>query len=283
MSDSANSATINVTIRENVATVAIENPAQRNALTKAMCLQLAEMMSALESDPEAEIIVLRGAGGAFCAGAAINELSSVLLDVQDDNSTVDHLSNADEAITAVTKPTVALVDGVCMGGGWQIASACDFIIASERSLFAITPAKIGIIYPRRGIERLVRLVGHANAKYLLLTGGTIDASQAQALGLVAEVVSDEDFRERTDHIVASLRQRSRFSMHSMKHLINLTDMNHPQIDQEWEESWAAMSESPDMEIGIQAFTQGLKPRFRWTPDKPDFMNASDMLPMLRAR
>jgi enoyl-CoA hydratase/carnithine racemase len=265
MSDPAPRPGINVIIRDNVATVEIDNPAQRNALTRAMCLEIQETMPKLEADPEINVVVLRGAGNTFCAGAAIGELGSVLLDRQNDNTVVDHLSGADLAISSITKPTVALVDGACMGGGWQIASACDFIIASERSAFAITPAKIGIIYPRTGIERLVRLVGPANAKFILLTGQTFTSARAQAFGLVSETVPDHEFDVRSAAVVRSLGNRSRFSTHSMKRLVNLTDTNHPRIDEEWEGAWAAMQDSPDMGLGVAAFLNGTQPAFTWRP------------------
>ncbi|UVJ39036.1 enoyl-CoA hydratase/isomerase family protein [Arthrobacter sp. CJ23] len=265
MSATERSPRINVSVSDGVATVEIDNPTQRNALTKAMCLELQELMPHLEADPDVNVVVLRGAGDTFCAGAAISELSSVLLDRQEDETSVDQLSRADHAITSVTKPTVALVDGACMGGGWQIASACDFVIASERSVFAITPAKIGIIYPRPGIERLVRQVGHANAKFILLTGQAFTAARAQSLGLVAEAVPDAEFEERCAAIVGSLRNRSRFSTHSMKRLVDLTDMNHPRIDQEWADAWAAMPDNPDMGIGISAFLNREQPQFTWRP------------------
>jgi enoyl-CoA hydratase/carnithine racemase len=265
MSEPACSPRINVSVRDNVATVEIDNPTQRNALTKAMCLAIQDMMPKLEADPDINVVVLRGTGNTFCAGAAIGELSSVLLDRQDDNTVVDHLSRADLAISSITKPTVALVDGACMGGGWQIASACDFIIASERSAFAITPAKIGIIYPRTGIERLVRLVGHANAKFILLTGQTFTAAQAQALGLVAETVPDHEFNVRSGAVVRSVGSRSRFSTHSMKRLVNLTATSQPRIDEEWDDAWAAMLDSHDMGIGVNAFLNGIQPAFTWRP------------------
>jgi enoyl-CoA hydratase/carnithine racemase len=265
MNDSARNPRINVSVIDGVATIEIDNPTQRNALTRAMCMHLQELMGRLDADPDVAVLVVRGVGDTFCAGAAIGELSSILLDRQDDGTSIDQLSMADQAITSVAKPTVALVDGACMGGGWQIASACDFIIASERSIFAITPVKIGIIYPRLGIERLVRQVGHANAKFILLTGQAFTAAQAQSLGLVAEAAPDEEFEERCSSLINSLRNRSRFSMHSMKHLVDLTDVNHPHVDDEWKSAWAAMTESPDMGIGINAFLNREQPRFTWTP------------------
>ncbi|RAX46835.1 enoyl-CoA hydratase/isomerase family protein [Arthrobacter sp. AQ5-06] len=265
MSSPAPKGQISVSVADGVAWVIIDNPTKKNALTKAMCLQIQELMPTLEADPDVAVVVLRGAGNTFSAGATINELSSVLLDRQDDGTYVDQLSRADQAITSLTKPTLALVDGACMGGGWQIASACDFIITSKRSVFAITPAKIGIIYPRPGIERLVRQVGHANAKFILFTGEAFTAVQAQTLGLVAEVVPDEEFDGRGKSLVSALRDRSRFSTHSMKRLVDMTDTNHPHIDQEWEDAWAAMTDSPDMGIGIEAFNNRVQPQFTWSP------------------
>ena len=277
MTASASSGTITVEISDGVAAVKIDNASRRNALTKGMCIQLHELMPALDDDPRVALVTLRGVGTIFSAGANINDLASVILDRQADGTVIDHLSQADGAIAAVAKPTVALVDGPCMGGGWQIASACDFIIASERSVFAITPSKLGIIYPRPGIERLVRQVGLANAKFILLTADTFSAAQAQALGLVAETVPDDAFEARTTALIASLRSRSRFSQHSMKRLVDLAAANDKAIDAEWDAAWAAMTESPDMQIGIDAFLNREEPRFTWgssegdqaDPDQPD--------------
>ncbi|WP_311213595.1 MULTISPECIES: enoyl-CoA hydratase/isomerase family protein [unclassified Arthrobacter] len=259
---------ISVSIADGVATVEICNLAQRNALTRAMCLEIQELTPQLDADPDVAVVVLRGAGNTFCAGAAISELASVLIDPQADGSTVDHLSAADSAIASLSKPTVALVEGACMGGGWQIASACDFIIANERAVIGLTPAKIGIIYPRPGIERLIRQVGQANAKYILLTGQTFSAPEARALGLVADVVPSESFEEKCAALVSTLRSRSRFSMQSMKRLMDLTDASGSGpavIDQEWAKAWSAMPDSPDMEIGINAFLNREQPTFTWRP------------------
>ncbi|GGF30802.1 enoyl-CoA hydratase/isomerase family protein [Subtercola lobariae] len=265
VTDTKPKGTITVSISDGVAAVQIENASRRNALTKAMCIQLQELMPTLDEDPRVSLVTLRGVGSIFSAGANIGDLASVILDRQDDGTVIDHLSQADGAIAAVAKPTIALVDGACMGGGWQIASACDFIIASERSVFAITPSKIGIIYPRPGIERLVRQVGLANAKFILLTADTFSATRAQALGLVAETVPDDEFEARCTALIDSIRSRSKFSQHSMKQLVDLAAANDPQIDEHWDAAWAAMTESPDMQIGINAFLHRQAPQFTWRP------------------
>jgi enoyl-CoA hydratase/carnithine racemase len=259
---------ITVQVSAGVAVVRIDNPDRRNALTKAMCQELTALLPKLDRDPDVRIVTLRGAGHTFSAGAAIDDLASVLLDPQDDGSTIDHLSLADAAISAVRKPTIALVDGACMGGGWQLASACDFILASRRSVFAITPAKIGVIYPRAGIERLVRQVGAANAKFILFSGETCDAQHAVQLGLVTETVADDLFEDRADELVRTLLVRSSFSIHTLKRLIDTHGATDDEIDDLWAEAWISMTESPDMAIGIEAFLARTQPRFEWEPSHP---------------
>ena len=256
---------ITVSIDDRVASVTIDNPGQRNALTRDMCLELQELMPHLEANPDVVVLTLRGDGTVFSAGASINELSSVLLDPQPDGTRLDQLSLADGAIAAMTKPTVALVDGACMGGGWQIASACDFIIASDRSTFAITPAKLGVIYPRAGIERLVRQIGEARAKYILFTGETFTASRAQDLGLIAEVVPDAGFEARCASIVTAVRDNSQFSVHTVKRLVGLTESDSALVDQTWNAAWNEMTDGPDMGIGVAAFEARKPPRFEWKP------------------
>lgn len=265
MSSSASIASIGVSVNDGVATVELHNPTRRNAVTKDMCLRIQELMPELDADPEVVVLTLRGAGTTFSAGASINELPSILLDGQEDGRRVDHLSLADDAIASVSKPTIALVDGDCMGGGWQIASACDFVLASARSVFAITPAKLGVIYPRPGIERLVRQVGPANAKFILLTGQAFSAAQARELGLVADVVPDDEFVARVESLVDRLKSNSRFSMHTLKALVDLEAAADPSADAAWDEAWSAMTDGPDMATGVDAFLNRTKPSFTWAP------------------
>ncbi|MFW6188554.1 MAG: enoyl-CoA hydratase/isomerase family protein [Actinomycetota bacterium] len=210
-------------------------------------------------------VVLRGSAGHFSAGVPIGELPEVLLDRDADGNPLDHLSAADRAVSSVAKPTVAVVEGCCMGGGWQIASACDFVVAADDARFAITPAKLGIVYPRPGIDRLVRCVGPSRAKYLLLTGTELTGHQAWILGLVADADPRDEFAERADRLVRDLVARSRFSVHTMKRLIDLAGTDEPGLDEAWTRAWADMASGPDLPIGVDAFLRGRAPAFTWTP------------------
>ncbi|RFA10245.1 crotonase [Subtercola boreus] len=263
---------IHATVAEGHASVVIDNPSQRNAVTRAMCVELQRLMPQLDADPAITVVTLRGAGTTFSAGASIGDLSAVLMDEQADGTRVDHLSRADAAITALSKPTIALVDGACVGGGWQLASACDFIVASARSTFAITPARLGIIYPRPGIERLVRLVGPASAKLILFAAESSTAARAAELGLVAEVVADADFDDRARRLVRTIQSRSQFSTHTLKRLVDgalaSESGDGTDIDREWAAAWTAMTEGPDMAVGVSAFLNREAPQFSWKPEAP---------------
>ncbi|RFA18825.1 enoyl-CoA hydratase/isomerase family protein [Subtercola boreus] len=265
MTPSTREGRISVSSEGGVAAVVIDDPAHRNALTRTMCLQLQELMPQLDADPSVSVVTLRGAGETFSAGASIRDLPSVLMDAQADGTRIDQLSRADAAIAAVAKPTIALVDGACMGGGWQLASACDFIIASERSVFAITPAKLGVIYPRAGIERLVRLIGPATAKLILFAAEPFGATRAAQLGLVAEVVADSAFDQRVTSLVDVIQSRSQFSTHTLKRLVDGAGDRGPHVDLEWDAAWAAMAEGPDMAVGVAAFLARESPHFMWQP------------------
>lgn len=256
---------IRTLVKDAVATIELSNPRRRNALTRDMCRDLAYTVAQLDARDDVHALVLRGAAGDFSAGVSIDELSAVLLDRDDDGNPLDHLSIADHAVSAVAKPTVAVVEGCCMGGGWQLASACDFVIAADNARFAITPAKLGIIYPRSGIDRLIRCVGAARAKYLLLTGTEISGHQARTLGLIADSFPGEEFDDRVHRLVRDLGSRSRFSVHTMKRLIDLEGVDENQLAEAWADGWADMVSGPDLQIGVDAFLRGRVPAFSWAP------------------
>lgn len=241
--------------------ITINNLEKKNALTKSMCLELKDVAQAADADPDVEVIVLKGAGGNFSAGAAIDEIGKVLFDDCRNDTHVDHLSEADRAIASCRKPTISLVEGFCMGGAWQIAAACDFIIASSDAKLAITPAKIGILYPRPGVEKLVQLVGPARAKYILITARTFTAIQAKSLGLVADVIEADAFVETCAEIIDDISHNSRFSQVNSKTFIDDFMRDPPTARQSWNTSWTQMIDGPDMHNGIRAFKTRQKPTF----------------------
>ncbi|MBT2523345.1 enoyl-CoA hydratase/isomerase family protein [Arthrobacter sp. ISL-28] len=246
-----------------VASIVIDNPKRRNALNQDMWQQFAPLLERLGADPGVKVVVVRGAGGNFSAGADISDLKAILRDPASGAHDGGHVTAAEKALAAFPKPTIAAIEGYCIGGAWQIAGACDIRIAAETATFGITPAKVGIVYPLSGIERLVRLAGPATAKYLLLTGDFITAAQAHGLGLLARVVPADGFRDEIQEFAARLTTRSQLSTQAMKQIIDAIAVNDPAvpaISGYWQDQMAASGEP---EEGIGAFLAKREPDFRW--------------------
>ncbi|MGP5032363.1 enoyl-CoA hydratase/isomerase family protein [Glutamicibacter arilaitensis] len=247
-----------------VSTLLISNPKRRNALDQTMCIELEELMLELDRDPQTTVIVLRGEGKDFSAGAALNDLESVLFADVGNGETIDYLSRADAAIRAARKPTIALVRGVCMGGGWQIAAACDILLAADDCRIAITPAKLGILYPRPGLERLVDRVGADRAKFLLYSGVEVSPLKAEAWGLVSELIEADLFEAQVREYCTTVAARSQFAVTSMGHLVD--QLHAHDVDQQWAQLWAEFQTHEDLAHGRASFLAGKKPVFSWRLD-----------------
>lgn len=260
---------VRLMVDDGIATILLDNPHQRNALSSTMCEELIAAAQTADADPAVTVIVLRGAGGDFSAGAAINEVDAVLYagDTGDGRSGRDLLSEADKALCDVRKPIISAVEGTCMGGAWQIAATADIVLAASSARLAITPAKLGIVYPRRGLERLVRRVGADRAKHILLTGDTVDTATAERWGMVTEVVPEEHLNERVQALSATLAGRSQYSAVHHKDLVDryATGGFNPEEEYEkaWDDGWAGVLHSGDLDEGRSAFGEKRPPEFRW--------------------
>ncbi|MFG2966787.1 enoyl-CoA hydratase/isomerase family protein [Streptomyces sp. NPDC048288] len=237
-------------VEDAVATVVMGNAAKRNAMTAAMWRALPPLLDELSADPAVRALVLTGEGDTFCAGADISTLRESPAEAQ-------HLAGAaEEALAAFPKPTLAAVRGHCVGGGSQLAAACDLRFAEEGSLFGVTPAKLGIVYPASSTRRLVALVGPATTKYLLFSGELIDAQRALRTGLVDEVLPEGELDKRVAEFTRTLVARSQLTQAAAKEFANgRTDR-----DAHWSEQARG---SGDTAEGVAAFLERRRPRFSW--------------------
>ncbi|MFJ8198119.1 enoyl-CoA hydratase/isomerase family protein [Streptomyces sp. NPDC096152] len=243
-------------VTDGVATVVIDHPAKRNAMTAAMWRALPPLLTALAADPGVRALVLTGAGATFCAGADISTLRGSPEEAQ-------RLAVlAEEALAAFPKPTLAAVRGHCVGGGAQLAAACDLRFAEAGALFGVTPAKLGIVYPASSTRRLVSLVGPATAKYLLFSGELIDAGRALRTGLVDEVLPEGELGARVKEFTRILAARSQLTQAAAKEFANgRTDRD---------AHWAAQSlDGTDTAEGVTAFLERRRPVFTWTVPASD--------------
>ena len=188
---------------DGVVWVTLDRPQARNALSRQVNLELAELALSLGDDPTVRAVLLTGAGDrAFCAGADLKERKGV--SAADSKPYVDAISRAIDLWARMAKPTIAVVNGYAFGGGTELALACDMRIASENAQFGLTEVRLGIMPGAGGTQRLTRLVGVARAKELILLGRRIDARRAHDIGLVMEVVPAERLREAAEAIAGEL-------------------------------------------------------------------------------
>ncbi len=179
---------LKIDIADGIAVVTLNRPEAMNALSKAMRQALYDGLKSVEADPEVRVIILTGAGDrAFTAGLDLKELGSDPNGLGAANAT-EAAANPVKAIETCTKPVIGAINGVAITGGFEVALACDILIASENARFADTHARVGIL-PGWGLsQKLSRLIGIYRAKELSLSGNFLDARTAQAWGLVNRVV-----------------------------------------------------------------------------------------------
>ncbi|MFC9971675.1 enoyl-CoA hydratase/isomerase family protein [Spirillospora sp. NPDC127200] len=245
-------------VADGVGTITIDRPGKRNAMSAAMWRALPEILAGPAADPAVRAVVLTGAGGDFCAGADIGELADI------DRPGKAHLSTAaEEALAAFPKPTIAAIEGFCVGGGCQLAAACDLRFAAEDARFGITPAKLGIVYPLSATARIVRLVGPSAAKYLLYSADLVGAAHALRVGLLDEVVPAGGLAARVAEFTATLASRSLLTQQATKDVVDALAAGLPAEDriQGWLDEVAS---GGDVREGVAAFLERRPPAFTWT-------------------
>lgn len=241
---------------DGVATVTLDHPAKRNAMTPEMWRALPTLLERLAGDRRVRAVVLTGAGGTFCAGADIGSL-------RDGAPKTQALAvAAEEALAAFPRPTLAAVHGHCVGGGCQLAAACDLRFAATDALFGVTPAKLGIVYPASSTQRLAALVGPATAKYLLFSAELVGAEHALRTGLVDEVHPGGVLDARVAEFARVLVSRSQLTQAAAK------DFADGRTDPARRAHWQREAEAAgDRAEGVAAFLERRPPRFCW-PDRP---------------
>ncbi|WP_329620245.1 enoyl-CoA hydratase/isomerase family protein [Streptomyces sp. NBC_01255] len=241
---------LKASVTDGVATVVIANPAKRNAMSAAMWRALPGVLDRLAADHAVRALVLTGEGDTFCAGADI----SALREPGDEQQSL--AVRAEDALAAFPKPTLAAVRGFCVGGGSQLAAACDLRFAEEGTRFGITPSKLGIVYPSSSTRRLTALVGPSTAKYLLFSGELMDTERALRTGFVDEVHPAGELDKRVAEFVRVLASRSLLTQAAAKEFAD----GRADRDAHWAEQARG---SGDTAEGVAAFLERRAPRFTY--------------------
>lgn len=244
-----------------VATVTLNRPDKHNAINLAMWQAFSPLMADLGSDEAVDVVVFRGpSGGPFSAGADISEFTTLRSTPDSAEAYGEAVTSGERAIITCPKPTVAVVEGFAIGGGAQVALACDLRLCTPDARFGITPAKLGIVYALQSTARLVDVVGPAWASWILMTGDLVDAATALRVGLVHEVTGD--LEARTAALTSTLSSRARVSLLGAKALVAKAAAGHRDEDDEARRHYHDSLHGPEYAEGVQAFLAKRSPDFR---------------------
>lgn len=209
---------IKASVDEGIGRLTLDRPSVLNALTPAMMGEIADCMNRFDRDEEVRAVLIDAAGKGFSAGgdAAFLEELTGYDPFQIRETVYTYFAGAIKAIKLCTKPTVAAVNGVAIGAGFEIALACDFRIASQRALFHQSWIELGLISPLGGMFLLPRLVGLAKANEILLLGAKIDGSEALRIGLVNDTVAPEELAPASLGLARRLAEGAPLALRAMK-------------------------------------------------------------------
>lgn len=195
--------TITIETTEKVVWLTLNRPESRNALNQKMCKEITRACETIASDPNVHVVVIQGAGPAFCAGADLKERQNMSVEEMLARRVEGFTAYA--SIEALPMPVIAVVDGPAYGSGAEIAASCDFVIASKKASFKYPEVGWGTV---GATQRLPRIVGARMAKELLFTGRTVDATEAKLLGLVNQVFDEQDLLEMARATAASIAKNN---------------------------------------------------------------------------
>jgi enoyl-CoA hydratase len=253
---------IHVSNRDGVAVVAIDRPDALNALNRETLSELRDRLRELAVDTDVRVLVLTGAGDrAFAAGADIKEMSDMSVLEGHAWGTLGH--ECTRLLESMPKPTIAAVNGFALGGGCELALACDIRYASEQEKFGQPEINLAVIPGWGGTQRLARAIGPALAKDLILTGRTIDAAEALRIGLVSAVHPASELMEKALEAAAALAEKSPVALSAAKDAANRALQGDLGSGLSYEAIlFAALFATEDQKEGMAAFVEKREPRFQ---------------------
>jgi enoyl-CoA hydratase len=243
-----------------VGIITFNRPDKLNALNREMFSEIVDVLKKVKNDSEIRVLIMTGQGRAFIAGADIQIFTTLTAVTAREFAQGAH--DLAFQLEALDIPVIAAVNGFALGGGLEMALACDVIYAADSARFGHPETNLGIIPGFGGTQRLARLVGKGLAKELILTGRVIDAAEARALGLVAQIFPAASLVEETLKVARSLAQKSRVALRSAKHVIDRgfdTDLRSGCALEV--EAFARCFAYADAQEGATAFLEKRQPRF----------------------
>ena len=247
-----------------VATITLNRPAQRNAISFAMWGELSQLLAQLDADREVRVVVITGAGDeAFSAGADISDFQEHRSDSIKGRRYNGAVNGLLETLDGMATPTISMIRGFAVGGGCEVAIATDLRLAAEGSKFGIPVARLGISIGHREMKGLVNLVGKGNALYILLSGRLVDAQEAKSMGLVNQVLPPEQLSEATYRLAKDIASLAPLSHRANKEILNQV-LAKPSLDgltPEEADLPLIQFDTRDYQEGYRAFLEKRRPQF----------------------
>lgn len=250
------------TVADGVGTILLNRPHRKNAFTLDMLDRWAEALRSARTDPDVRVVLVTGAGGAFCSGVDLDDFAEITTTLGRQQVLQDRVHRVAAAALDLDKPLIAAVDGVAVGAGMDMALACDLRLASTRARFSEGYVRVGLIPGDGGAHLLPRIVGQARALELLWTGRFVEADEALSLGLVLSLHSAADFPAAVDDLCRRLAAGPPVAIRAIKRLVRngervdfLTSLSMVAAEQ------AVVQSTADSAEAVAAFREKRKPVF----------------------
>jgi len=255
---------IDLSIKQSVAHITLSSPERRNAMSFSMWQQLREIVARCTVDPEVRVLMLRGAGDiAFVSGADISEFESLRSGTEKVQAYDQAMLGAQKGLLDCPKPVVAAIHGYCIGGGIALALSCDLRYCSDDARFKLPAARLGLGYRPEGMQRVVEVVGAANAAEMLFTAHTFDGKKAEHIGLVHNCYPKADLDDRVTEIVGQIAANAPLTLKAAKMAISAAGANRQAGSMEAaRQAASACFASEDYAEGKRAFAEKRAPIFK---------------------
>lgn len=245
-----------------VGTVIMSNVDKYNAMTTAMWQALPERIAQLDADPSIHVIVLAGDGGkAFVSGADISQFGTDRTDPAAQQRYGEVVDAAYLAPVRASKPVIAQIRGICMGGGLGLAAACDIRVCADDARFRMPAGRLGLGYKQAGVQRFVSLIGVQNTYDIFFSARIFDANEALRMGFVSRVVPAAELEEAVLSLAAAIADNAPLTARAVKLTINAYLGNSAADSASAEAAIDACNSSDDYREGVEAFGQKRKPVF----------------------
>lgn len=247
-------------IEDTVAVITFDRPKVYNAINQDFFLELAILMEELDVNPDIRCIILTGGDRCFVSGADITMLSELEPGAGEQIAVLGHRMT--DCIESCSKPTIAAIAGLSLGGGCEVALACDIRIATNNAKLGLPEINLGLIPGAGGTQRLAQLVGIGWAKQLILTGDTIDAQTAEKIGLVTKLTAPEELMPTALELAGKLSRKAPLAVNALKQCLSFSQNSDLRSGLSFEiKAFGGVVESADAREGTKAFVEKRRPTF----------------------